>query len=84
MAEAFETSGITVLVNETQTIGRGEGELHLVGTDDVHYYYTDDARAALVLAPEWIKISLIHFAVLAYVSAESGFQIFPAGHTHGG
>ena len=79
MAESFETLGITVLVNETQTIGRSEGELHLVGTDDVHYYYTDDAHAALVFAPEGFKIALIHSAVLADVAAESGFQLSQPG-----
>jgi predicted MPP superfamily phosphohydrolase len=51
MVEPFEALGIRVLVNETHTIFRDGAELHLTGTDDVHYYYTDAARQALAAAP---------------------------------
>ncbi len=60
MVEPFEALGIRVLVNETHTILRNGAELHLTGTDDVHYYYTDAARQALAVAPEGFKIALIH------------------------
>ncbi len=54
------------------------------GTDDVHYYYTDAARAALEAAPKGFKIALIHSAELADAAAEAGFSLYLSGHTHGG
>ncbi len=84
MVEPFEALGIRVLINETHTIFRGGAELHLTGTDDVHYYYTEAARDALAAAPEGFKIALIHSAEFADAAAENGFQLYLAGHTHGG
>jgi len=84
MVEPFEALGIRVLINETHTILRRGAMLHLTGTDDVHYYYTDAARQALAGAPEGFKIALIHSPELADAAAENGFQLYLAGHTHGG
>ncbi len=84
MVPAFEGIGIEVLVNETRRIEKGRAQIHLTGTDDVHYYYTEAARAALEMAPEGFKIALVHSAELADVAAEAGFQLYLAGHTHGG
>jgi len=84
MVEPLEALGIRVLVNETHTIRRSEAMLHLTGTDDVHYYYTAAARQALAAAPEGFKIALIHSAELADAAAECGYQLYLAGHTHGG
>ncbi|MCZ6862687.1 MAG: metallophosphoesterase [Alphaproteobacteria bacterium] len=84
MVEAFEALGIDVLINQTRTIQRGQGQIHVTGTDDVHYYYTDAARAALDGAPKGFKIALIHSAELADVAAEAGFSLYLSGHTHGG
>ena len=84
MAAAFESLGITVLINETRSLRRGAAELHVTGTDDVHYYYTAAAKAALESAPEGFKIALVHSAELAEAAADSGFHLYLAGHTHGG
>jgi hypothetical protein len=84
MAEAFENLGIDVLINETRSLRRGEAQIHVTGTDDVHYYYTDAARVALETAPDGFKIALIHSAELADVAADAGFSLYLAGHTHGG
>ena len=84
MVEAFEALGVRVLVNETHTIEKPGAKLHLTGTDDVHYYYTDAARQALAAAPEGFKIALIHSAELADAAAEAGCRLYLAGHTHGG
>jgi predicted MPP superfamily phosphohydrolase len=84
MVEPLEALGIRVLINETATILRGGSELHLTGTDDVHYFYTDEARNALARAPDGFKLALIHSAELADAAAEHGFQLYLAGHTHGG
>ncbi|MCZ6446684.1 MAG: metallophosphoesterase [Alphaproteobacteria bacterium] len=84
MVPAFEGIGIEVLVNETRRVKKGGAHIYLTGTDDVHYYYTEAARAALERAPEGFKIALVHSAELADVAAEAGFQLYLAGHTHGG
>ena len=84
MAEAFENLGMDVLINETRSLQKGEAQIHVTGTDDVHYYYTDAARAALETAPDGFKIALIHSAELADVAADAGFSLYLAGHTHGG
>jgi len=84
MVPAFEGIGIEVLVNETRRVEKGGAHIHLTGTDDVHYYYTEAAKAALERAPEGFKIALVHSAELAGVAAEAGFQLYLAGHTHGG
>lgn len=84
MAEAIEGLGIRVLVNETHTIEKDGAHIHLTGTDDVHYFYTDDARAALAGAPQGFKIAVVHSPELAHAAAENGFQLYLTGHTHGG
>lgn len=84
MVEPFEALGIRVLINETCSIERGGALLHLTGTDDVHYYYTEAARQALAATPEGFKIALIHSAEFADAAAQNGFQLYLAGHTHGG
>ena len=84
MVGAFEALGIRMLVNETHTIQRGSAKLHLTGTDDVHYYYTDAARQALAAVPDGFKIALIHSAEFADAAAEHGYRLYLAGHTHGG
>lgn len=77
MVEPFEALGIRVLINETHTILKGGAELHLTGTDDVHYYYTDAARDALAGAPEGFKIALIHSAEFADAAAEKRLSALP-------
>ncbi len=84
MVEAIEGLGVAVLINESTSIRRGNSEIHITGTDDVHYYYTDATDAALEAAPNGFKIALIHSAELADVTANNGFDLYLAGHTHGG
>lgn len=84
MVEAFESLGIQCLVNETEKIERGGAHIHVTGTDDVHYYYTDAARRALDTTPQGFKIALVHSAEMADVAADAGFNLYLAGHTHGG
>lgn len=84
MVEAFESLGITMLVNETLSLRRGDSEIHIAGTDDVHYFYTTAARDVLDQTPGGFKIALVHSAELADVAADSGFHLYLAGHTHGG
>jgi len=84
MVEEFERLGIAMLVNETRTIRRNGAAIHLTGTDDVHYFYTDAAPAALAAAPEGFRIALIHSPELADRAEGNGYRLYLAGHTHGG
>ena len=84
MVDEFERLGINMLVNESRTIERAGDAIHLTGTDDVHYFYTGEAPAALSVAPRGFRIALIHSPELADVAAAEGFRLYLAGHTHGG
>ena len=84
MVPGIEACGIRVLINENLTIERAGEAIHLTGTDDVHYFYTDAVPAALRAAPAGFRIALIHSAEVAGLAAEAGFQLYLSGHTHGG
>jgi len=84
MVDAFEDLGIAMLVNEYRTIERNGQAIHVAGTDDVHYYYTGAAPAALTVTPPGFRIALIHSPELADMAAAQGFSLYLAGHTHGG
>jgi predicted MPP superfamily phosphohydrolase len=84
MVEPFECMGVRMLANQTMTLSRGAEEIHLVGVDDVHYYYTDQAVAALRSAPPGFKIALIHSPEMVAQAADAGVSLYLAGHTHGG
>ncbi len=84
MVEPLERLGVTMLANQTTTLRRGADEIRLVGIDDVHYYYTDQAAAALREAPPGFKIALIHSPELVPQAASAGMSLYLAGHTHGG
>ncbi len=84
MVEPFERLGVTMLANQTVTLRRGDDRLHVVGLDDVHYYYTDQAVMALRDAPPGFKIALIHSPEMVPQAAAAGMSLYLAGHTHGG
>ncbi len=84
MVEPFERLGVTMLANQTVTLTRGRDRIHVVGVDDVHYYYPDQAVAALREAPPGFKIALIHSPELIPEAASAGMSLYLAGHTHGG
>lgn len=84
MVEPLEGLGLRVLANETVTLRRGQAILHLTGLDDVHYFYTDDAAAALAAAPAGFHIAAVHSPEAAHLAAEAGCSLYLCGHTHGG
>lgn len=84
MVDGLEALGLRVLANETVTIRRGAVSLHVTGLDDVHYFYTDMAAAALASAPAGFKIALVHSPEGAPLAADAGYALYLCGHTHGG
>ena len=84
MAPPLERLGLRVLLNESVTISRGGEALSFTGVDDVHYFYTEQARAALRDAPPGFRVALVHSPELADVAADAGSRLYLCGHTHGG
>ncbi|MFL5411790.1 MAG: metallophosphoesterase [Myxococcales bacterium] len=84
MVAPMEAMGIRLLLNECVTLRRGNDRLQIVGTDDVHYYYTDQALHAVECAKEAFTVALIHSPELYEAAAEAGVALYLCGHTHAG
>jgi hypothetical protein len=84
LVEPLEHLGFRVLANETIAIERGGEAIHVTGLDDVHYFYSDAAAAALAGAPAGCKIALVHSPEAAHLAAAAGYALYLCGHTHGG
>ena len=84
LVEPLEELGFRVLANETVSIEREGSALHVTGLDDVHYFYSDAAAAALAGAPAGCKIALVHSPEAAHLAAKAGYSLYLCGHTHGG
>ena len=59
-----------MLINATCFIHRKNERIQIIGTDDVHYYYTDQAVHAFERASEDFSIALVHSPELYYLAAE--------------
>ena len=84
MVAPMEAMGIRMLINESVVLTRGGDRLRIVGTDDVHYYYTDQSLHALEAARDDFTIALVHSPELFDAAAEAGVDLYLCGHTHGG
>jgi hypothetical protein len=85
MVAPLEEMGVRMLINESVAIERAGAEILLVGTDDVHYYYTDQALHALERAAGApFSIALVHSPELFDVASGLGIDLYLCGHTHGG
>jgi len=84
MVAPMEAMGIRMLINESVVVTRGADRLRIVGTDDVHYYYTDQSLHALEVARDDFTIALVHSPELFEAAAEAGVALYLCGHTHGG
>ena len=84
MVAPFEQMGITLLINETCDIIRGNRKISITGLDDPHYYYTKEAKNALTETGPGFKIALVHTPALYDEAQNNGYDLYLAGHTHGG
>ncbi|MEI6414261.1 MAG: metallophosphoesterase [Pseudomonadota bacterium] len=84
MVAPMEDMGIRMLINESCALERAGQKLQIIGTDDVHYYYTDQALHALERARQGFTIALIHSPELYEEAARMGVALYLCGHTHGG
>jgi predicted MPP superfamily phosphohydrolase len=84
MVGPMEEMGIRMLVNEAVRLARGASVLQVVGTDDVHYYFTDQAVHALEAARDAFTIALVHSPEVFDIAAALGVDLYLCGHTHAG
>ncbi len=84
MVNSLEKIGIRMLINSTVRLNQGNDQILVIGTDDVHYYYTDQALHALEAADAGFSIALVHSPELFDMAAMMGVDLYLCGHTHAG
>jgi uncharacterized protein len=85
MVPALEEMGIRMLLNEAETLERGDKRIHLVGIDDAHYYRVDNIEKAVSQLPgDEFSILLSHTPEIYRQAAHADFDLLLSGHTHGG
>ena len=85
MVPRLEAMDIRVLLNECETLTRGDQRIHLAGIDDAHFYRADDIGRTVSNIPEGdFAILLSHTPEVYRQAAEAGFALMLSGHTHGG
>ena len=85
MVPALEEMGIRMMLNEAETLERGDQRIHLVGIDDAHYFRVDNIEKAVShLSGEEFSILLSHTPEIYRQAAHADFDLLLSGHTHGG
>jgi uncharacterized protein len=85
MVPGLEEMGIGMLLNEAETLVRGDQRIHLVGIDDAHYYRVDNIEKAVAQLPgDGFSILLSHTPEIYRQAAHADFDLLLSGHTHGG
>ena len=81
----LDEMGIRMLLNECETISRGDEAIYLAGIDDAHYYRVDNIeKAASEIPDNGFSILLSHTPEIYRQAAHAGFDLLLSGHTHGG
>lgn len=84
LVNLLESSRVKFLCNQIDQL-KCEGEvLQIIGTDDPHYFFSDNSIQVLKEAKNHFSIALIHSPELSYEAAEAGIKLYLCGHTHGG
>jgi predicted MPP superfamily phosphohydrolase len=85
MVHALEKIGITMLLNESHAIHRGEHRIFLAGIDDAHFFRTGDiARATSRIPAGSFSVLLSHTPEVFRQAEQARFKLMLSGHTHGG
>jgi len=85
MVPGLEEIGIRMLLNECETIVRGNQRIYLAGIDDAHYYRVDNIeKAASAIPHDEFSILLSHTPEIYRQAAHADFSLLLGGHTHGG
>jgi predicted MPP superfamily phosphohydrolase len=85
MVPGLEEMGIRMLLNEAETLIRGDERVDIVGIDDAHYYRVDNIEKAVAQLPDGgFSILLSHTPEIYRQAAHAEFDLMLSGHTHGG
>jgi predicted MPP superfamily phosphohydrolase len=85
MVPGMEAMAIRMLLNESESIVRGNQCIHLAGIDDAHYFRADNIeKAASQIPHDEFSILLSHTPEIYRQAAHAGFKLLLSGHTHGG
>lgn len=85
MVPVFEDMGVRMLLNESVALTRGSQRIHLAGIDDAHLYRLGNIEKAVAAIPhDEFSILLSHTPEVYRQASHAGFDLFLAGHTHGG
>ncbi len=85
MVPAIEALGVQLLVNQAQSIRRGDSAIWLSGIDDPHYFQVENfEKAADEIPSDAVAILLSHSPEPYRRAAHIGFDLMLSGHTHGG
>jgi predicted MPP superfamily phosphohydrolase len=85
--DAYQGTGVELLVNQSKVVGLGSSSLALVGLDDVLMGRPDLSNARRDLRPGTFEVWLFHeplFADLVPPVSLARPMMLMAGHTHGG
>jgi predicted MPP superfamily phosphohydrolase len=85
MVPRLEEMGVRMLLNEADTLERGDERLHLAGVDDAHFYRMENIEKASDNIPhEEFSILVTHTPEIYRQAAHADFDVLISGHTHGG
>ena len=85
MVPELERLGIRMLLNECETISRGEHRIYLAGVDEPHFFRAENIDKASGEIPDGeFSILLSHTPEIYRQAAAADFDLLLAGHTHGG
>jgi predicted MPP superfamily phosphohydrolase len=85
MVPGLEAMGIRMLLNESETLRRGDQAIHLAGIDDADFYGVDNIQKAGEEIPHGgFAVLLSHTPEVYRQAAHAGFHLMLSGHTHGG
>lgn len=85
MVPEMEAMGIRMLLNESETLMRGDQRIYLAGIDDAHYFRVDNIEKAAEQIPhDEFSILLSHTPEIYRQAAHADFNLLLSGHTHGG
>lgn len=85
MVPRLEAMGVQMLLNECETIVRGDERVYLAGIDDAHFFRMDNIeKAALPIPGDSFSILLSHTPEIYRQAAHAEFDLLLSGHTHGG
>lgn len=80
----LQSLGVKVLINESSIIKKEKQSIQIIGTDDVHYFFTKDSLRILESGSNYFSIALVHSSEIFDKAAKNNIDLYLCGHSHGG